>query len=314
MVTVQDILGKLGLVCGKVYISNRLHILENPRAGLILIGDTISAGSCQPEERTVFSHTPWSSYLRLIKFRYHINYLGVVFGALIFAEELTASLAAALAYLYVSFNVLLYGGIYTLNDIADLPSDGAHPTKRLRPLASGMISLKSARNFSFAMISLGLLTGGLLFGKWIVISYLLFLSINLSYSFFARNVAYLELFVNSITHPLRFLMGVFLVRDGIPWLHLLSYFFLVFAVVSLRRLIEMEVQGWHARRTLAYYPRRCLSFLMLSPCAAVLLLFAGNGFGSRGFYSIVISVYLVLILGPRLSSHARRGQIGRAHV
>jgi 4-hydroxybenzoate polyprenyltransferase len=282
-------------------MQNRSSIAKN------LISWTALTTVPSRQNRGTFSGIPWLAYLELIKFRYHFNYLGVVFGVLIFAKELQFSHVITLAWLYLSFNVLLYGGIYTLNDIADLPSDQAHPRKRFRPVAAGIILPGSARAFSFTMIVLGILTGALLFGTSIVIAYLLFLSINLFYSLRGRNVPFLELVINSATHPLRFLMGAHLVGAGLPWLHLFAYFFLAFAVVCLRRLVEMDVLGWEARSTLSRYPRHSLNALTIGSLAAILLLFALDGFTSWGFYTIVISTYLVIILGASYCCAARKG-------
>jgi 4-hydroxybenzoate polyprenyltransferase len=78
-------------------------------------------------------------YLELIKFRYHISYLTVLFAALLFAGSINISLLRSLIALYLSFNVLFYGGIYSLNDLRDLKSDREHPRKKTRPLASGRV-------------------------------------------------------------------------------------------------------------------------------------------------------------------------------
>jgi 4-hydroxybenzoate polyprenyltransferase len=59
----------------------------------------------------------------LVKPRYHASFVTVAVGALLFAESFDALLVLRLAALYVSFNVLLYGGIYTFNDIADRAAD-----------------------------------------------------------------------------------------------------------------------------------------------------------------------------------------------
>ena len=69
----------------------------------------------------------------LVKPRYHVSFVTVVVGALLFAELPDRALAGRLVMLYVSFNVLLYGGIYTFNDIADRAADSRHPVKRTRP-------------------------------------------------------------------------------------------------------------------------------------------------------------------------------------
>ncbi len=64
---------------------------------------------------------------------------GVVFAALIFDLQLlhTAPLLRTLA----GFGLLcmLSSTVYLFNDVADIDKDRLHPTKQLRPLASGRL-------------------------------------------------------------------------------------------------------------------------------------------------------------------------------
>jgi 4-hydroxybenzoate polyprenyltransferase len=85
-------------------------------------------------------------YVRLIKFRYHLSYATSSLGPSSIQAGFAGS-AGSLALLHLLFNVLLYGGIYTLNDVADLESDRLHPSKRRRPIASGAISEEAAVSF-----------------------------------------------------------------------------------------------------------------------------------------------------------------------
>ena len=53
--------------------------------------------------------------------------------------NLSLLLAAVVAFFSFSF---LASAVYIVNDIADLPNDRQHPRKRLRPLASGAVSIR----------------------------------------------------------------------------------------------------------------------------------------------------------------------------
>ena len=94
--------------------------------------------------------------LALIKPRYHASFVTVAVGALLFAEPPTAALASRLAALYLSFTVLFYGGIYTLNDLADRVEDARHPVKRLRPIASGRLGMPCRRDDRRGPVRVGL--------------------------------------------------------------------------------------------------------------------------------------------------------------
>jgi 4-hydroxybenzoate polyprenyltransferase len=239
-------------------------------------------------------------YLELIKFRYHLTFLTVVFAAMIFAPRIDRSLLQSLFQLYLSFNVLFYGGIYTLNDLRDRASDAAHPRKKKRPLPSGRITIRAARVFAATMIVLGLSTALIFFGRAVFTVYLVVLAFNLLYSFGARNIVYVDIAFNAATHPLRFLLGVLLTGRGTPWLHLAAYFVFVFGLCCLRRELEKDIPGWEARSTLRAYSIGVLRALEWASLAFIFILVLADGFVSKGFYSVIIPAYLFLVLGARL--------------
>ena len=251
----------------------------------------------------------WGGYLKLIRFHFHITFISVPLGALFAARGVTISLIESLLLLYVSFNVLLYGGIYTINGIADIRSDEEHPSKRKRPLPAGEISVKSAAVFSAVMLAGGLLSGLLLFNSFVFYMYLAFLAVNIFYNLVARETPYLELVVNGVTHPLRFLMGVLLVNGKIPYLFLLAIFFLAIGLVVVRRSLEKDVEGWRARRTLKSYSDRGLFFLKLSVPFAILSLGVADASISKAFYVAALMLYLVLAFGVDLFGMLRRSLV-----
>jgi len=80
----------------------------------------------------------------------------LLLAPLIFAGKLfepDSVLRAALGAVCFSF---LAGGLYIINDAIDVERDRLHPTKRLRPLASGKLSVPSALIFAAGAISLSL--------------------------------------------------------------------------------------------------------------------------------------------------------------
>ncbi|MBA3440878.1 MAG: UbiA family prenyltransferase [Pyrinomonadaceae bacterium] len=251
----------------------------------------------------------WSNYLRLIRFHFHITFISVPLGALFITNGVTVSLIESLFLLYVSFNILLYGGIYTINGIADIKSDEKHPSKRKRPLPSREISVKSAIAFSAVLLASGLSSGLLLFNSSVFYMYLAFLAVNIFYNLIAREIPYLEIIVNCVTHPLRFLMGVLLVNGKVPYLLLSAIFFMALGLVGVRRSLEKDVRGWEARKTLESYSDRRLLLLKLSACFAILLVMVADASISRAFYVATLTLYLALAFGPDFSSTLRRSLV-----
>lgn len=245
-------------------------------------------------------------YLALIKFRYHITFVNVIFGALLFAPVVGLPLVGRLLLLYLSFNVLLYGGIYTLNDLVDRDSDRQHPLKRLRPVAAGDVSERAAVAFGLGLIALGLITGLLLFSQTVLVCYLAVVFINAGYSWTGRNLRYVDIVLNSLPHPVRFLMGVLLVDRFPPAEHLIALTLLAFALSCLRRHVEREFAGWESRRTLFGYSARQLEALGFGCLAALALLCARNATAAPAFHSVVFSAGVVLVCGGYWTALVRK--------
>jgi decaprenyl-phosphate phosphoribosyltransferase len=244
-------------------------------------------------------------YLKLIKFRYHITFLTVIFGAIYFAPGITLELWKSLFLLYLSFNILLYGGLYTLNDLADAQSDRKHPYKCRRPIASKAVSPGSALGYAVVLIAAGVFSAAAIWGLRFVILFLMFLAINGIYSFGMRNIPYLELGVNSLTYPLRFMTGVALTGRETPAGHCLAIFFLAVGVVALRRQEEMESFGRETRRAMLRYSQHQLLALEYICLAAILTLFILDALKSKGFYITLIPAYIAIVFGTRRFAAAK---------
>lgn len=244
--------------------------------------------------------------LALFKFRYHLSFAAVVAGAALFGAA-AESLPTKLAALYVSFNLLLYGGIYTLNDLADRAGDVSHPGKRFRPVASGRVTPQAALAIALLLVIAGLSAAAVMFPASIWVMHAGALGINLAYSFGGRNIAYLDIVLNSAPHPLRFLMGVLLVDRTPPVGHLLAWFCLAAGVACVRRIVEKETAGADARPTLRFYSIDRLRSATDAGLAVILVLALVDRLRSPGFYLVVMTAYGLLVLAGRRAGPVRAG-------
>ena len=246
-----------------------------------------------------------AAWLALIKFRYHVTFVSVICGALLFAPHIDARLALRLLLLYACFNVLLYGGIYTWNDIADRAADARHPRKRRRPIAAGTVSVGGAAIYATTLIVAALILAMLLFSRTVVACFLVILVFNGFYSAYGRNLRYLDVVLNSVTHPTRFLVGTLLVERTPPLTHLAALLLLAVALSCLRRDVERDDPGWEARETLRLYSPRdmpcmaAVSLLMLAALAAACWPEA------PGFYSIVVVTAAIAAVGGWIDAPVR---------
>jgi len=213
------------------------------------------------------------------------------------AKGLPVQLLLPLTVVYLSFNVLLYGGIYTINDILDAESDRQHPQKRNRPVQSGAISPGGAKLFAVILIVGGLMSGYVLFNAALFYIFLAVLAFNIVYSILARNIPWLEIVLNAAPHPLRFAMGAALAGGTAPVSLLIGIFFLAFGIAATRRLLEKDVDGWQARKVLESYTERDFFLMRMLPFCAVILQLAFDTSIPKEFYICILTVYAVIVFG-----------------
>lgn len=236
-------------------------------------------------------------YLKLFKFRYHISFICVIMGAVIFSSQPIFSLIKQLLLIYLSFNVFLYGGIYTLNDAADINSDKCHPKKKERPLASGAISIFSGFVFACIIMAIGLAIAYFYFGQRIFLMYLAFIFVNLVYTYIAKKIPYLEIFFNGLTYPMRFLLGIMLVKNDMPYFLFLAILLLAVGIASVRRVVEKRMPGWQVRKTLKYYTENKMIFFQVIEFI-ILIFVAIADFYNYGIWHIVIMIlYFIFVFG-----------------
>lgn len=212
------------------------------------------------------------NYISLLRFQYHSSFIGILLGALAITRQWQWPLLGRIFMLYVSLNVLLYGGLYSLNAITDAESDSRHPWKKYRPVASGEISRKTAGVFAGGLIVAGFLTCWVWLGWEIMPVYVLFLALNVSYSLCFRNLFVFDLIFNSATHPPRFWLGAWLAGGDASWEWLMLVFLFAIGISASRRSVELVHSSSQTRRSLASYSRLNLLAIKLAGLGMIVLL------------------------------------------
>ncbi|MHB9030619.1 MAG: decaprenyl-phosphate phosphoribosyltransferase [Candidatus Latescibacterota bacterium] len=179
----------------------------------------------------------------------------LLFAALVFAGRafdpgsLVRSIEAFALFCVVS------GAVYVLNDIIDVAKDREHPVKRLRPLASGRVSLRTA----WALFILLALTGiplsfalGVPFGG-VTVGYFL---LQIAYTLRLKHVVIVDVFVISIGFLLRVIAGALAVGVAVSnWILVCTMLLALFLALSKRRheLTLLEGQADRHRVSLREY-------------------------------------------------------------
>jgi len=117
-----------------------------------------------------------------------------VFAALVFGQRFIEPTAVLRSLAAFAVFCALSSAVYLINDIADREADRLHPTKRRRPIAAGLLSVRTAG------ISALLLAGVALWAAYSVSVPLAFiastyLAMNLAYSLKLKNVVILDVMI-----------------------------------------------------------------------------------------------------------------------
>ena len=179
----------------------------------------------------------------------------VVLAALAFSKHLFEPQPLSRALLAFALFCGLSGTVYLLNDVADVERDRLHPTKRLRPIASGALSVRTAVVLALA---LGTLCVGLSFllGPTFATCAAIYLVLNLAYSFRLKEVVIVDVLAVSLGFVLRAVAGAVAVAVHISeWLLILTILFALFLTLAKRRaeLTSLSQSASDHRKILAEY-------------------------------------------------------------
>ena len=245
-------------------------------------------------------------YVSLLRFHYHSSFIGILLGALVVTRQWEGPLVWRILLVYLSLNVLLYGGLYSLNAITDAEGDSRHPWKKNRPVASGKVSRKAAGVFGAGLIVAGFVTGWAWFGLESIPVYVLFLVLNVSYSLCFRNLFVFDVIFNSATHPPRFWLGAWLAGGQSNWQWLVLVFLFAIGMSASRRSVDLIHCSWKARRSLASYSRLNLLVIKIAAFAMILGLWIVSRPTFHIPYIVTVCAYVVCVGGietmPRFRS------------
>jgi len=172
--------------------------------------------------------------IRLIRVRHWVKNLFLFIpsffaGHLFKSEELLMVGFGALAFSFVA------SGVYVINDYRDRFVDRQHPTKKLRPIASGEVGAITAWILIGLLVSAGLIMAATL---EIVFFYILlgYFVMNLGYSFGLKHIPILDLFIVSLGFLLRVYSGGVIADLPIThWLSLMILLLSLFLIIAKRR-------------------------------------------------------------------------------
>ena len=174
----------------------------------------------------------------------------------------------------------LSGAVYLFNDLLDRKADQEHPTKQLRPLASGALKVPVAVGVLMALMAGGLAVIALinLALLWVGLLYLL---INLGYSLGLKRLVLVDVLLVASGYVIRVVVGALVI--GVvpsPWLYTTTGAAALFIVLG-KRFAEVRLAGDYSgaqRPVLRHYPAPFVGQLLNISAATALV--------SYGLYTI----------------------------
>jgi 4-hydroxybenzoate polyprenyltransferase len=153
-----------------------------------------------------------------------------IFTALVFVEKLfTPSPLLKTIAAFILF-CLTSSAVYLINDVVDIEKDRQHPTKRLRPLASGQLKPSAA---IAALVTLPL---SFLLDPYFGLVALAYLLTMIFYSFVLKNIIILDVLTVAAGFVLRAVAGAVVISVPIsPWLYVCTTLLALFIGISRRR-------------------------------------------------------------------------------
>ena len=149
--------------------------------------------------------------------------------------------------------------VYCFNDICDRRIDRLHPKKKLRPIASGEVSVAMGYVIAVCLVISSFLM--LLYfapeRRWVLSLYvLLYLAMNVAYCIYLKHKTLIDVFIIASGFVVRILVGGVAVDVWVShWLVLMTFLLSLFLALAKRRddVVIYERTGMHMRRNTERY-------------------------------------------------------------
>ncbi|WP_172649693.1 decaprenyl-phosphate phosphoribosyltransferase [Rhodococcus opacus] len=216
------------------------------------------------------------------------------------ATESEVLLPVALAFVVFC---MAASGIYLVNDAMDVEADRAHPTKRFRPIAAGVLPVNLA--FGMAVVLLGGSIALSFLANWqLAVVMAVYIGIQLAYCFGLKHQAVLDICIVSSGFLLRAIAGGVAAEIALS-----QWFLLVMAFGSLfmaagKRYAELQLAertGAKIRKSLENYTTTYLRFVWTLSATAVVLCyglwaFQQDDLKATNWYAISMVPFTIAIL------------------
>ncbi len=168
---------------------------------------------------------------------------------------------------------LTASGVYYLNDLVDVEADRAHPVKRRRPIAAGIVPVPLARVVGALLFVVGVVVAALVSLQFLLVL-LIYVTVTTSYSFRFKHVPVVDLVLVSAGFLLRAVAGGVAADVPLsPLFLLVAAFGSLFMVAGKRHgeFMEMGADRASTRASLSAYSDAYLRYVWSIASAITML-------------------------------------------
>jgi 4-hydroxybenzoate polyprenyltransferase len=220
----------------------------------------------------------------------------LLFAGLIFAAKVGdatrwgEAIAAFAAYSAAS------SAAYLANDVRDAADDREHPTKRLRPVASGELPARAALSLAAVLAAAALATAALL-GPWSAAFMVGFLALQAAYTGGLKRIVLIDVLAIAGVFVLRAAAGAQAVEVRIsPWLLICTGLLALFLALGKRRaeLVLVGAEGTPGRAVLQGYSLALVDQLVTVVAASTVIAYSLYTFTARESNAMMVTVPFVV--------------------
>lgn len=245
------------------------------------------------------------TYLELFRVKHYIKNL-LIFTTIIFGADLFTNDFYKILIGFISFS-LMSSVIYIINDIIDYELDKKTPVKKNKPISSGKISKDKALKISILIFFLSLILNYFTCSLFSYLYLLAYFLLNLFYSFYGKNIPYLDLLLIITFYIIRIDYGAMILNVTVSLiLNLTVIFGSLYLILTKRRV---EIENKKCRKVLKKYDKKRLRIFSIISLILMLICYVIWCLMQHIKY-IMFTPILVLLIFIRYDKEAKKSLDG----
>jgi 4-hydroxybenzoate polyprenyltransferase len=211
-------------------------------------------------------------YLRSMRVKHWVKDV-FIFAPLIFSLNFDKPIYIGRTLIMCAAFCLAASAVYLFNDVADRDRDRLHPRKKNRPIASGVVPVRSALILAAGLFLAAAAVSAIL-GLPSLLVLLAYVGLNVAYSLLLKNQTFIDVMVIASGFLLRVVAGAVAINVELSsWMLLTTFFLSLFLGFSKRRKEVSESSAGH-RAVFQDYTVELLNALIIISAALTIITYS----------------------------------------